>query len=192
VPVAVVTGGPGNGAAALVVNGGVPMLPALPDGTAYALRPIGPDDRDALAAFMARLSRDTVLRRFLVAKPHLSSSELRHLTDVDQIHHLALVAEPVGDPGRLLGVARCVRLAPGGEVADFAIVVADEHQGQGVGTTLARALADAARAAGVRRFSATTLADNAAAVRLMRTFAARLHDAGVSGGVRDLTLDLAA
>ena len=99
---------------------------------------------------------------------------------------------PVADPARLLGVARWVRLEPGGDVADFAIAVADAHQGQGLGTVLAMALADAAHAAGIRRFTATTLADNVVALRLMRAFAARLHDCGISGGVRDLTLDLAA
>jgi acetyltransferase len=158
----------------------------------YTIRPIGPGDRDALAALMGRLSPETIRRRFLTAKPRLSSAELRFLTDVDQRHHLALVAEAAGEPGRLLGVARCVRVAEGADVADFAIVVADAHQGQGMGTALAQALADAAYAVGIRRFVATTLADNVAAVRLMRTFAARLHDRGVSAGVRDLTLDLAA
>jgi acetyltransferase len=141
---------------------------------------------------MGRLSADSVRRRFLIPKPRLSSAELRFLTHVDQHHHLALAAVAADDPARLLAVARCVRLEPGGDVADFAIVVLDEHQGQGLGTVLARALADAAHAAGIRRFSATTLAENVAAVRLMRTFAARLHDRGIRAGVRELTLDLAA
>ena len=168
------------------------MLPTLPDGTRYTIRPIGPADRLALVALMGRLSADSRRRRFLVPKPELSSTELRYFTHVDQLNHIALVAEAAGEPGRLLAVARCVRLEPGGDVADFAIAVADAHQRQGLGTALARALADAAHAAGIRRFAATTLADNVPAVRLMRAFAARLHDCGVSGGVRDLRLDLAA
>jgi RimJ/RimL family protein N-acetyltransferase len=168
------------------------VLPTLADGTAYRIRPIGPADERALAALMGSFSAETARRRFLTPKPRLSSAELRYFTHVDQRHHLALAAVPVAEPGRLLGVARCVRLAPGGDVADFAIAVADAHQRQGVGTVLARALADAAHAAGIRRFSATTLAENAASLRLMRSFAARLHDRGISGGVRELTLDLAA
>ena len=159
---------------------------------AYRIRPLGPADERALAALMGRLSAETRRRRFLVPKPRLSSAELRYLTHVDQRHHLALAAVPVAEPARLLGVARCVRLEPGGDVADFAIAVADAHQGQGLGTVLAGALADAARAAGIRRFTAATLPDNAVAVRLMRAFAARFHDRGISGGVRELTLDLAA
>jgi ribosomal protein S18 acetylase RimI-like enzyme len=116
----------------------------------YTIRPIGPADRDALAALMGRLSPETIRRRFLAAKPSLSSAELRFLTHVDQRHHIAVVAEAAGAPGRLLGVARCVRVAEGADVADFAIAVADAHQRQGMGTALARALADAAYAAGER------------------------------------------
>jgi RimJ/RimL family protein N-acetyltransferase len=168
------------------------VLHTLPDGTRYTIRPIGPDDRLALVSLMARLSADSRRDRFLVPKPELSSRELRYFTHVDQRNHIALVAEAAGEPGRLLGVARCVRPEPEGDVAEFAIAVVDEHQRQGLGTVLARALADAAHAAGIRRFEATTLADNVAAVRLMRAFATRLHDNGVRGGVRDLTLDLAA
>jgi RimJ/RimL family protein N-acetyltransferase len=164
----------------------------LADGTAYRIRPLGPADERALAALMGRFSAETILRRFLVPKPRLSSAELRYLTHVDQRDHLALAAVPVAEPGRLLGVARCVRLEPGGDVADFAIAVADAHQSQGLGTALARAVVDAAHAAGIRRFTATTLADNVVALRLMRAFAARLHDCGISGGVRELALDLAA
>src|SRR5688500_3618766 len=130
------------------------MHPTLSDGSPYVLRPIRSADRDALAAFVAGLSARTAIRRFLAAKPEISATELDFFTRVDQRDHLALVATPLGEPGRLLGVARCVRLAPGGDVAEFAIVVADQHQNQGVGTVLARALADAAHAAGIRRFSA--------------------------------------
>jgi RimJ/RimL family protein N-acetyltransferase len=167
------------------------VLHTLTDGTPYRIRPLGPDDEPALAALVERFSPETIRRRFLSPKPGLTRAELRFLTHVDQRDHLALAAVPVGDPGRLLGVARCVRLAPGGDVADFAIAIADAEQGQGVGTALSRALADAARAAGIRRFEAVTLAENTAVMRLMRRFAAKLHDCGMSGGLRELRLDLA-
>jgi RimJ/RimL family protein N-acetyltransferase len=164
----------------------------LPDGTPYAIRAIGPADQAGLAALMTRFSPDTIRRRFLATKPRLSSAELRYLTHVDQRHHVALVAVPADDPTQLLGVARCVRVEPGSDVADFAIAVADALQGHGIGTALAGELSAAARAVGIDHFTATTLADNVASYRLMRGFAARLHERGISGGVRELVLDLAA
>ena len=158
----------------------------------YALGALDPADEAALAALVQRFSPETMRRRFLSPKQHLSPADLRRLARVDQRDHIPVAAVAAEDPARLLGVARCVRLAPGGDVAEFAIAVADEHQRQGLGTVLASALAEAAHAAGIRRFAATTLAENDAAVRLMRTFAAHLHDGGVRAGVRELTLDLAA
>jgi RimJ/RimL family protein N-acetyltransferase len=74
----------------------------------------------------------------------------------------------------------------------MAIVVGDPWQRQGLGTALTHALADAAVAAGIRRFAATMLGDNEAARRLMRTFSRRLEESRVSGGLREMTVELAA
>src|SRR5919107_1141837 len=105
------------------------------------IRPIEPGDKPELAAAVGRLSAQSLRRRFLAAKPTLSRAELRYLTEVDGDHHIAFVAV---DGETIVGVARCVRLAPGADVAEFAIVVGDECQRQGVGTALAIELAEAA------------------------------------------------
>jgi acetyltransferase len=94
------------------------------------------------------------------------------------------------DPDQIVAVARCVRLEPGGEVAEFAIVVADPVQREGLGSVLAAALAEAACRVGIRRFAATTLADNDAAQRLLDTFATRLEHQASDGGVRELIAEL--
>jgi protein lysine acetyltransferase len=151
------------------------------------IRPIEPGDAPRLAAGIGQLSAQSVRRRFLAAKPSLSRAELRYLTEVDGIDHIALVAV-VGD--ELVAVARCVRLEPGGDLAEFAIVVGDPCQRQGIGTALATALADAACRVRIRRFAATTLADNDAVQRLMDTFAARLEHQAQAGGVRELVAEL--
>ena len=151
------------------------------------IRPIEPGDAPRLAAGIGQLSAQSVRRRFLAAKPSLSRAELRYLTEVDGIEHIALVAV-VGD--ELVAVARCVRLEPGGDVAEFAIVVGDPCQRQGIGTALATALADAACRVGIRHFAATTLVDNDAVQALMDTFAARLEHHVQTGGVRELLAEL--
>jgi acetyltransferase len=96
------------------------------------------------------------------------------------------------DPDQLVAVARCVRLPDRPGTAEMAIVVGDPWQGQGLGTALTHALADAAVAAGIRRFAATMLGDNEAARRLMRTFSRRLEEARIEGGLREVTVELAA
>src|SRR5829696_1025369 len=153
----------------------------LRDGTRIAIRSVEPGDRPRLTAALARLSRESVRRRFLAAKPSLSSTELRYLTEVDGSDHLALVAVSADDPEQILGVARCVRVAPGADTAEFAIVVGDRLQRQGLGTLLGRELAAAAARGGIRRFTATALADNVAVGRLLDGLATRVEHRPAAG-----------
>jgi GNAT superfamily N-acetyltransferase len=164
----------------------------LRDGTRVFIRPIAPDDKPRLAEGLRRLSNETIRRRFLAAKPRFTSSELRYLTELDRVNHIALVAVLADDPDVLVAVARCVRLPDRPDTAELAIVVGDPWQGLGLGRALANALADAAVEVGIRNFAATMLADNEPARRLMRTFARRLEEANVSGGLREVLVELAA
>jgi protein lysine acetyltransferase len=168
---------------------------ALRDGTGVLIRRIEPGDKGLLADGLRRLSDETIRRRFLAAKPRFSAAELRYLTEVDGVNHVALVALLASDTELLIGVARWVRLPDAPDTAEIAIVVGDPWQGQGLGRRMTELLADEARAAGIRRFAATMLGDNRPAQRLMATFARRLGDHGaaaLSGGLRDVVVDLAA
>jgi GNAT superfamily N-acetyltransferase len=150
------------------------------------IRTIGPDDARRLAAAHGRLSPESVRLRYLAPKPRLSARDLRYLTEVDGIDHVALVAVRGDD---IVGVARFVRAAEDPRSAEAAVVITDELQGQGVGTRLGLALADAARARGVERFTATLLRENAAAHALFARVSEHLtsrHD----GGIEELVAEL--
>jgi GNAT superfamily N-acetyltransferase len=164
----------------------------LDGGTRVEIRPIEPGDKEKLVAGLHQLSAESIRKRFLAAKPRFTNAELRYLTEVDGFNHIALVAVLQSDPEQLVAVARCVRLPDRPATAEMAIVVGDPWQNQGLGRALATALADAARAVGIRCFAATMLGDNEAARRLMRTFALRLQEGQVSGGVREVLVELAA
>ena len=164
----------------------------LPDGTQILIRPIQATDKARLSAALGRLSRKTIQRRFLAAKPKLSSSELRYLTEVDGHGHIALVAVLAAAPDAIVAVARCVRLPGSPDTAEFAIVVGDPLQGRGLGSLLARELAAAARAAGIRRFSATMAGENVAVRRLIAHFTQTLEHEHVGHGVREVVVKLAA
>jgi RimJ/RimL family protein N-acetyltransferase len=155
----------------------------------FVIRPIEPGDKERLVNGLRQLSEESIRKRFLAAKPRFTKAELRYLTEVDGINHIALVAL---EDDQLVAVARCVRLPDRPGTAEMAIVVGDPWQGQGLGTALTHALADAAVAVGIRRFAATMLGDNEAARRLMRTFSRRLEEARVAGGLREVTVELAA
>lgn len=168
------------------------MLARLSDGTRVVIREIRPADKRMLARGHELLSEESRRRRFLGAKPRLSSAELRYLTEVDGERHFALVAVLADRLDHIVGVARFVRMPGDDGVADAAIVVGDAFQRRGLGKRLALGLADAARVRGVKRFSATILSDNPAALALMRTLSRRLEAGAHEQGVRSVTGDLAA
>lgn len=151
------------------------MFVPLHDGSRAMLRPIAPGDAAALRRFHARLSPQTVRDRFLSAKPRLSASDVRYLTDVDQRDHVAVVAVDPLRPERLLGVARWVRGRARPNAAEAAFVVADELQGSGLGSALIIALADRAAELGVVELSGSMLAGNAASEGLFRRVGGHIH-----------------
>jgi len=117
------------------------------------IRPIQADDTERLQLSHDRLSPESRYRRFMSAKPHLTAADARYLVDIDGCHHYALVAtvaEPEGEA--IIAVARFVRQPDDPRTAEFAIVVGDHWQRQGLGGELLGRLADAAVTRGVERF----------------------------------------
>jgi RimJ/RimL family protein N-acetyltransferase len=169
------------------------VIEQLRDGPPVQIRPIRPDDKGLLSDGLRRLSDESVQRRFLTLKRSFSSSELRYLTEINAVDHVALVAEDPRDPARgLIAVGRFVRLAEDSEAAEIAIVVADDWQGRGVGSLVGRHLAHAARNRGIKRFTATMAAENKPAHRLMAKLTSHLEQRHAGAGVDELVLDLAA
>jgi RimJ/RimL family protein N-acetyltransferase len=163
----------------------------LSDGRQIWIRPIEPSDAWRLQDGLRHLSAETIHRRFLGAKPRLSPRELRYLTEVDQVNHVALVAIVV-DTGQLVAVARCVRLVEDPRTAEWAIVVGDPMQRKGLGTVLVQALAEAAMDQGIHRFTGTVAGENAAVLRLLARVTDHFEAGRPSCGVREVVVDLQA
>lgn len=154
-------------------------------GRASVLRDINPNDKAALARLHARLSDETRFRRFHGAKGRLTLGDLRYLTEVDGVDHIALVADE-GGTGELLGVARAVR---DGDEAEIAVVVRDDQQGTGLGRDLVEELLRRlARRPGLRRAVAQVQGDNHRAVLFFQALGARQR--GRAGTTLDLVFDL--
>jgi len=162
----------------------------LRDGTPIVIRPVRPEDREALREGFERLSPESRYRRFLAPMAHLSESQLTYLTRVDHHDHEALVAIPDGDggDGAGLGIARYVRLADP-DAAEVAVAVADTFQGRGLGTVLLAHLLARARQEGIERFMATVLADNRGSLEVLSTLGRTTVGPPQDGAV-ELTIDL--
>ena len=131
------------------------------------IRPISPDDKQALVDGFERLGAESRYRRFLSPHNRLSQAELRYLTEVDHSDHEALVAiDPNTHQGA--GIARYVRSRRDPTAAELAIAVVDDWQRMGVGTRLAAALTDRARQEGITTFTALVLANNEPMLNLAR------------------------
>jgi RimJ/RimL family protein N-acetyltransferase len=144
-------------------------LPSLPDGTPVRLRWLVGADRQVLQDMYAAWSQVSRRARFLAAPPHLTDETLDHLVDdVDQVDHVAIVLlAPAGDTGETpVGVGRMIRYAGDPATADIALGVADNWQGRGVGSALARALV-AHRPAGVTRLVTVVAMDNEASLAIL-------------------------
>ena len=156
------------------------------------IRPISPEDGPGLRAAHDRLSPDSKYRRFLAPKPYLSSAETQYLVEIDGRDHVALVATSVADEHEILAVARFVRLDEDPAQAEFAIVVGDPFQQEGLGTALMERLRSAAAVSGIASFKATMLAENIAAHHLVRAFAHAPTTERHLGTVDEIEIDLAS
>ncbi|MFC4126753.1 bifunctional acetate--CoA ligase family protein/GNAT family N-acetyltransferase [Nocardia rhizosphaerae] len=136
------------------------------DGGVVRVRPIMPTDAPALAAFHAGLSERTRYLRYFGPYPQISAKDMYRTTHVDHRDRVGLVAL-LGDA--IIGVARYELLTrPGPRAAEVAFVVADEHQGRGLGSVLLEHLAGAAAENAVVAFVAEVLAENEAMITVFR------------------------
>ena len=143
----------------------------LSTGARVVVRPIRPDDEAMMVRFHEGLSdRSVYLRYFhMMTLAHRTAhARLTRVCFVDFDREFVLVAEGHDEEGGapiIMGVARLQRIGAGGE-AEFAVVVADRHQGKGVGGALMRQLIAVARQEGVARLRADILAENGPMRRL--------------------------
>jgi GNAT superfamily N-acetyltransferase len=119
----------------------------LRDGSVAEMRPINPGDKALLIEGLRQMSPRSRLARFGSGISSLSASELRYLTDVNQVSHVAWGATIDGEPA---GVGRYI--LDGAADAEIAITVVDRFQRRGLGRALFEALAASARAAGIGMF----------------------------------------
>ena len=140
----------------------------LADGTNITIRPIRPEDASIEQSFVKNLSPQSKYFRFMQGLNELTQEMLVRFTQLDYHRELALIAvyEDKGVETEL-GVARYV-VNPDGRTCEFALVVADEWQGRGIGSQLMTALMSAARQRGFEEIIGEVLATNTNMLELMR------------------------
>ncbi len=151
------------------------------DGRPYTLRPIQPEDGENLQRFVRGLSEQTRYYRFISAISELTPRMLARYTQIDYDREVALVAtvpEP-DDPSpgrrgeRIIGVVRYL-LNPDRDTGEYAVVIADDWQGRGLGSRLMRTIVDVAARRGMRQLIGYVLGNNRPMLTMMQRLGFRV------------------
>ena len=149
----------------------------LRGGGEYTLRPIHPDDAQMLKKLVSELSPQSRYFRFVSSMAELPPSMLARFTLIDYDREMALVAVvkertasaegDISETERIVGVSRYVT-NPDQSSCEFALVVADDFNGKGLGSRLMESIMDVAREKGLSEIEGLVLANNAGMLKLMR------------------------
>jgi acetyltransferase len=161
------------------------------EGPRVTLRPIRPEDAQLEQAFVKRLSSESRYFRFMDTLRELTPLMLVRFTQIDYDREMAFVATvPEGGAETEVAVARYVA-NPDGESCEFALVVADDWQGRGLGRRLMEQLIAVARARGLRSMIGHVLAENRGMLALARKLGFVAGDSGEGPMVKRAVLALA-
>ena len=147
-------------------------------GGEYTVRPIHPDDAQMLQQLMGHLSPASRYFRFISSMVELPPSMLARFTLIDYDREMALVAvarerrastsgETV-ETERIVGVSRYVT-NPDQSSCEFALVVADDFSGKGLGSRLMLSIMDVARDKGLSEIEGLVLTKNPGMLKLMKS-----------------------
>lgn len=160
----------------------------LRDGRTLRLRAPEAADRDALADFLARLSPESLRRRFF-ATVRPDASLIDPYLDSNWSQRGALIAMLVeaGDE-RVVALASYVRLRDP-RAAEAAFAVSDALHGVGIATRMLDQIAERAAAEGIERLVLEILPENASMLRVV-TDAGFAVTRRVEGGVVEVSLSI--
>ena len=135
------------------------------DGNEYTIRPIRPEDEPQMVDFHESLSEESVYLRYFRAfnlSQRVEHERLTRICFIDYDRTMALVAvQPspqTGEP-QIVGIGRLSK-AVGVPEGEFALLVSDEYQGQGLGTVILKRLLDIGRDEGLTTIHAFMLDEN--------------------------------
>ncbi|OCQ99131.1 acetyl CoA synthetase subunit alpha [Nostoc sp. MBR 210] len=135
------------------------------NGMSVTIRPIRPEDEPLMVQFHQTLSEESVYFRYfhlIKLSQRITHERLTRICFIDYDREMALVVEHQdSETGmrQILAVGRLSKLH-GTDAAEFAMIVSDRYQCQGLGTELVRRLLQVGRQEHIGRVTANILSDN--------------------------------
>ncbi len=163
-----------------------------PEGERIAVRPVRAEDEPLVRQFDEKLSERSVYFRFAHPLPladRIEHDRLSKLCFIDYNRQIALLAlgEAPGEGPRIRAIGRLIKEHLSDD-AEFALIVSDDFQRQGLGREMLRRLIEVGRAEGVARILGYVLSDNLAMLDLCRGFGFRIE--WRAGEMLEAVLDL--
>ncbi len=132
----------------------------LPSGAEVTLRPIKPEDEPLWLELLGSCSKESIYSRFRYFFFWQSHEVATRYCYIDYDREMAIVVESVDrDKKKLLGVGRLVA-DPMRESGEYAVLIKDGWQDQGLGSVLTDYCIEIARDWGIKKITAVTTTDN--------------------------------
>jgi len=159
------------------------------DGRSVLLRPIRPEDEPLEKELIVNnLSEESMRFRFYHVIREMTHGMLTGFCNVDYDREIAIIAEYTSNgKGRNVGEGRML-IQPGEETGEFAVVVAEDFQGAGLGLKLSDTLIGIAIERGLRSIYASVLNSNEKIIGLVKRLGFTIEK--VSPEESKITLDL--
>lgn len=140
----------------------------LKDGTEVLLRPIRPEDEPLEEELIRGFSEETSRFRFFQVIREITHEMLVRFCNIDYDREMAIIAEYSGGGRRRnIGVGRLI-MEPDKKRGEFAVVVADDFQGKGLGTKLVDFLIEIAEEKDLESIYGIVLPENTKMIDLCR------------------------
>ncbi|MEH6825911.1 MAG: bifunctional acetate--CoA ligase family protein/GNAT family N-acetyltransferase [Motiliproteus sp.] len=144
---------------------------SLKSGRQVTLRPIRGEDEPNHLEMYNRLSPESIRLRYFYSRAAPNHDELASWTQIDYNREMAFIVSAPrldGKPGdETLGVVRATTDADN-VAAEFAVVMLDELQGEGLGSLLMQKMIDYCRSRGTLKLMGTTMTSNMGMQRLAK------------------------
>lgn len=153
-----------DGSHDLILSESVPLT--TNSGFEFHVRPVHPDDKEALKEFFAKVSKEDLRFRFLSAMPKVSDSILDDMINVDHDHKEDYIALDIDD--KTIIASAMIGANTDRSEAEVAIVTRSDYKHRGMSWTFLEYVTKEARRSGIKKLQSIESRDNHEAIELER------------------------
>ncbi|GAA0466492.1 hypothetical protein GCM10009096_03960 [Parasphingorhabdus litoris] len=153
-----------DGSHDLILSENVPLT--TNSGFEFHVRPVHPDDKEALKEFFAKVSKEDLRFRFLSAMPKVSDSILDDMINVDHDHKEDYIALDIDD--KTIIASAMIGANTDRSEAEVAIVTRSDYKHRGMSWTFLEYVTNEARRSGIKKLQSIESRDNHEAIELER------------------------